>query len=231
MDFFDVVQKRRSIRRFSQTPVPDEVVTKALETAVWAPNSSNTQTWNFYWVESETIKSQLIRSCFDQSAARTAQHLIVATANPKLWRRSLPFLQQWIDDSKAPQPVHFYYKKLLPFTYTIGPFGILGFVKWIILSIVGIFRPVPRGPFSKRDQEEVAIKSAALACENFVLAISAQGYDSCMMEGFDAERVSKLLGIKCSERIVMVIGVGKTAESGTWGNPFRIPLKLVVHRI
>lgn len=231
MDFFDTAMKRRSIRRFEDTAVPDEVVIKALNTAVWAPNSSNAQTWNFYWVNSPEKRLQLNQACFDQSAARTARHLIVATADPTLWRRSLPFLKQWVESCNAPDKVQFYYKKLLPFTYTSDPFGILALVKWMIFSVVGWFKPVPRSPYGRRDQGEVAIKSTALACQNFVLAVTAQGFDSCMMEGFDAVRVRKLLGIQKRERIVMVIGVGKAAEKGSWGTPFRIPHELVIHKV
>ena len=43
-----------------------------------------------------------------------------------------------------------------------------------------------------RDLQEIAIKSAALGAENFVLALEAQGFSSCMMEGHDESRVLKL---------------------------------------
>lgn len=231
MDFFEVIEKRRSIRKYTNEDVPAEAIEKALAAAIKAPNSSNTQTWNFYWVISENKKKKLIEACMSQSAARTANQLIVVTANPQLWKRSLPGLIDWVETSKAPQLVHMYYKKLIPITYRWGFFNSLGFVRWILTSIVGLFRPINRGPYTKRDMQEVAIKSAALACENFVLAMAAQGYASCMMEGFDEHRVSRLLKLNSVERVVMVIGVGKEAERGTWGSQFRLPLDQVLHRV
>jgi nitroreductase len=57
-------------------------------------------------------------------------------------------------------------------------------------------QPVPRGPYTKSEVELWAAKSTALACENLVLAFRAHGFDTCMMEGFDAVRVSKLLHLK-----------------------------------
>ncbi len=104
-------------------------------------------------------------------------------------------------------------------------------LKFLIASAVGLFRPMTRGPYSRRDSQEVAIKSAALAAENFVLAMTAQGFQTCMMEGFDECRVKKLLKMSRSERVLMVIACGEAATNGTWGPRFRLPLESVVKRI
>lgn len=231
MDFFDAVKRRRSIRRFTDENIPAAVIERALDAAVWAPNSSNAQTWNFYWVRDEAKRSALKVACLSQSAARTAAELIVVTANPRLIHRSQPHLVKWTKEAGAPRPVQMYYEKIIPASYRWGWFNIFGLLKWIAFSLVGIFRPVPRRPAFKSDAYEVAIKSAALATENFVLAIAAQDYDSCMMEGFDEVRVRRAVGIACAERVVMVIAVGKAASRGTWAPPFRIPNELVIHRV
>jgi len=230
VDFFDAVKRRRSIRRFTEDQVPDEVVEKALEAAIWAPNSSNMQTWNFYWVKEVELRKKLAEACLNQSAARKAQHLIVVAANAKLWKRSLPYLKSWVEEANAPKQVRLYYNKIVPFTYSYGWFNSFGVVKWLIANLVGQFRPMPRGPNFRRDTQEVAIKSAALASENFVLAIAAQDFDSCMMEGFDGPKVKRTLKLSRSEDVVMVIGVGKATEQGTWAPPFRIPKELVIHK-
>lgn len=155
MDFFEAVEKRRSVRQFTSDPVPDSVVQKALEAALLAPNSSNTQTWNFFWVQSPDQKSRLTQLCLNQSAARKAQHLIVITADPSLWRRSQPKLIQWAVDSKAPASVLAYYQKLIPITYSWGLFNCLAPLKALIAFIVGLLRPMMRGPYSRRDRKSV----------------------------------------------------------------------------
>ncbi len=231
MDFFEAVEKRRSVRKFLDEVVPDEVITKAIEAAVIAPNSSNTQTWNFYWVRSPEKKKMLVEFCMSQSAARAAPHLIVVTADPKLWKRAHAPLLQFIESVNAPKPVHDYYRKLLPVVYRWGLFNINAVFKWLVTTFYGFFKPIQRGPYTRRDLQEVAIKSAALASENFVLAISAQGYASCMMEGFDECRVKKLLGLSFSGRVVMVIAVGREGPRGTWGPRFRLNRDEVIHRI
>lgn len=231
MDVFEAIYKRRSTRQFVDEVVEDVVIEKALSSALWAPNSSNVQTWDFFWVQSPDKKAALTKACLSQSPARKAKHLIVITANPKLWRRSRPHIREWVERENAPSPVRMYYGRLIPITYTWGLFNSLGLLKKIGFFLIGMFRPIMRRPCTRGDLEEVAIKSAALAAENFALAITAQGYDTCMMEGFDEARVRRLLRLNRFYRIVMVIAVGKAAEKATWGRPFRIPEELVVHKV
>ena len=63
------------------------------------------------------------------------------------------------------------------------------------VSIIGLFKPVARGPIFKYDVFEIVTKTTALACQNFMMALVAQGYDSCPMEGFDHKRVKKILNL------------------------------------
>ncbi|MEQ1722618.1 MAG: nitroreductase family protein [Pseudobdellovibrio sp.] len=228
MEFFEVIQKRRSIRKYSEKKVPAEVMNKALDAALLAPNSSNMQTWQFHWVRSEENKKKLIVACLGQGAAATAQELLVVSVSPSLWKKTSK------DILKSGIPAGFekvmtpYYSKLMPFLYG---FQILAPFKWLIFNAVGIFKPIPRKPWSLRDREETCIKSAALACENFMLAISAQGFDTCPMEGFDESRVKSILDLKWSDRVVMVISVGERVDRGLWGERFRSPRDWFIHEI
>ena len=78
MDFFEIIDKRRSVRKFSNKTIPEEVIIKALNAALLAANSSNLQPWEFYWVKDKNNKNDLIKACFSQNAAKTAKELIVA---------------------------------------------------------------------------------------------------------------------------------------------------------
>jgi nitroreductase len=232
MDFGEVVKKRRSIRKFTDKKIPEEIMREALHHATLAPNSSNMQMWDFYWVRNPENKNKLIEACLNQSTARMAQELVVITINTNNWKRSLPYMRKYVDEVNAPKPVKIYYHKLIPLTYRSGFFNILAPVKYLTATIAGFFRPVPRGPYTSRDLQEVCIKSAALACENFVLSLTNHGYQTCMMEGFDEKRVKKLLKLKCGSRVVMVISAGEELPGkGTWGEQFRMPLHEVIHEI
>ena len=232
MEFFEAVKARRSIRKYLPTvEVPDEVVEKALDAALLAPNSSNMQTWQFFWVNSPDKKKKLIEACLNQNAARSAKHLVVVVANASHahWKMTQKEMVRLItkDGIENAHPLVLqYYSKLIPMTYGMR---FLAPVKWLIYNVTGIFRPMSRRPWSGRDVQEVAIKSAALGAENFMLAISAQGYDTCAMEGFDECRVKKIVGLDfwsgpirhCGARVVMVISVGKRDEKGLWGPQVR----------
>ena len=44
---FEIVKKRRSIRKFKDQPVEDDKIKKILEAGVWAPSAGNLQPWVF----------------------------------------------------------------------------------------------------------------------------------------------------------------------------------------
>lgn len=228
MEFFEVIKSRRSVRRYTPTAVPEAVVTKAIDAALLAPNSSNLQTWKFFWVQSKDKKQALVEACLSQGAARTAQELIVIVASPKLWKKTSKAIIENSTPPNSPKQFLEYYKKLVPFTYG---FRILSPLKWLAYNIIGLFRPIMRRPWSFRDVQEVSIKSATLACENFMLAITAQGFATCPMEGFDEKRVKKILDLSCDERVVMVISVGEADPKGIWGNQYRCPKDWFVFKV
>ena len=61
-----------------------------------------------------------------------------------------------------------------------------------------------------------------------MMALVAQGYDSCPMEGFDHKRVKKILKLNSESHVVMVLGVGKADPKGIYGERFRIDEDLVI---
>jgi nitroreductase len=219
MDFFEAVKTRRSIRKYTAKAVPMEVIQKALDAALLAPNSSNLQTWQFFWVRSAAKKQKLVEACLSQAAARSAQELIVAVANPALWKKTNPEMAKFVREVNAPKMVHEYYQRLVPLTYGLW---FLAPVKWALFHLRGIFKPTVRRPMGPWGIREVSIKSTALACENFMLAITAQGFSTCPMEGFDECRVKKILCLPWGARAVMVISVGEADPvRGTWGPQVR----------
>ena len=69
-EFETIIQRRRSNRRFDDAiAVPDAVIQKALEHAILAPNSSNMQCWEFYWIKTDEEKERFGAYCLGQGAA------------------------------------------------------------------------------------------------------------------------------------------------------------------
>lgn len=231
--FETVVRSRRSTRVYSDAKIPEAIVRKCLELATLAPNSSNLQVWEFYWVRSEVKKQELVRLCLGQPAAATAQELIVCVARLDTWRRNskLMLAQLEANEKNVPDSMLHYHRKIVPLAYGQGPFYLFGPFKKLLISILGFFRVVPRGPTSKADMRVWAHKSTALACQNLMLSFRAFGFDSCPMEGMDERRIQKLLGLPKSAEVCMVISAGKRDKHGVYAKQFRFDPSIALFEV
>ena len=227
--FKEIVLGRRSIRKFKPIQVPESIIHECLDLAMLAPNSSNLQPWEFYWVKSHDKKAKLAEYCMNQSAARTASDLIVFVSRPDHWKQGQKLNLEQIDKNDPKQKDFIkYYTQIVPLAYSTDSFGILKVIKTIVSFLTGMFKVSYRGPFGKSGNLLWATKTTSLAAENFMLAIHAAGYDSCPMEGFDQRRVKKLLELPCDAYVSMVIGVGEQDVGGLYGPRFRGPRDLFV---
>ena len=226
MDFFEAVNKRRSVRKFKNTEVPETVMRKCLKASLKAPNSSNLQPWEFYWIRNQEKKKQVVEACFSQNAAKTAKELVIAVSRIDTWKRNRDFIiEEYKKQNKFIPIINNYYNKLIPFAYYHDRFGIAGLIKRIIfvfINIFGYFKPVPRGPIYKHELFETVTKTTALACQNFMMSLVAEGFDSCPMEGFDEIRIKKILKLNWTSHVVMIFGIGKANKKGIYGARFRI---------
>lgn len=224
-EFEKVIRSRRSVRVYTEKKIPEEITRRCLSLAFLAPNSSNLQPWEFYWVRTPEKRQALIKACLSQNAAKTAAELFVCVARTKTYKQHC---RQMIETFEAtgkevPKIVRDYYEKLAPKVYNQGPFGIYGFIKRLLLPLIGLSQPVPRHPSSLADMREWAAKSAALACENLMLSFRAYGYDTCPMEGLDHVRVKKLLNLPSDAICVMAISAGQRSDKGVYGPQIRFP--------
>ncbi len=83
MSIKELIQNRRSVRRFKDEPVSDEEITELLEAARWAPSAGNQQPWHFYVVRDENLLEQLVDVAFGQSFLAEAPVAIVVCAEPE----------------------------------------------------------------------------------------------------------------------------------------------------
>ena len=235
MDFFEVINRRRSVRKFSDEEVPESIIRKCLKAAVKAPNSSNLQPWEFYWIRNSIKKKKVVKACFSQNAAKTAKELVVAVARIDTWKRNRDFiLADYKKKDKLIPIIDNYYNKLIPFAYYHDRLGIVGLLKrivFIFINIFGYFKPVIRGPIYKHELFETVTKTTALACQNFMMSLVAEGFDSCPMEGFDEKRIKKILKLNWKCHVVMIFGIGKSDADGIYNERFRVIDKLVIKKI
>jgi len=78
LDFYDVIQTRRSIRSFKKDLVPKKVLYRVLEAARIAPSASNSQPWKFILVKDENLKEKMVSACQNQHFIADGPLIVVA---------------------------------------------------------------------------------------------------------------------------------------------------------
>lgn len=80
MEFMDAVSKRRSIRAYTDAPVPDDKLGKILEAVRIAPSGRNEQLWKFVVVKNAEKRSKLKEAANNQKQVGQAPVVIAAVA-------------------------------------------------------------------------------------------------------------------------------------------------------
>lgn len=236
----EIINYRRSIRNYKNISIDELKVKHCIELATLAPNSSNMQLWEFYHITNlETLKKLSI-ACLGQESATTAQQMVVFVTRQDLYlKRAKKMLELETQNLQKNSPKEklekrmktrkIYYGFVMPFLY-IRLFGVFGFIRKIVVSIIGIFRPIVY-QVSENDIRVVVHKTCALAAQTFMLAMANEKYDTCPMEGFDSRKVKRILNLPFGTEINMIISCGIRNEKGVWGDRMRVPFNEVYHKI
>jgi nitroreductase len=229
--FTSTVESRRTVRDFLPEPMPQEVLDRCLDAARLAPSSSNLQPWEFVIIRDPKVRQLANAACLDQLPAKTAPLLIALITHRDTWRRNRDEIIRTFEARGPLRPSHAsYYRKIIPLIYTTGPFGILGPLKRAFSRISSLFKPTPN-LMTRSDIRVMAHKSTALAAATFMLALRAEGYDSCPMEGFDPWRAKVLLDLPRGAEVNMFLAVGKRSDKGIWWDRVLMPREWVVRDI
>lgn len=82
MDYFDLIQKRRSVRDFTSDPVSREDLDEILKAAISAPSAGDLQGYEIYVVKDEKTKNELAEAALGQDPVRSAHVCLVFCASP-----------------------------------------------------------------------------------------------------------------------------------------------------
>ena len=82
MDFFKIVEDRRSMRKYAETPVEEEKLHKILETANRAPSAGNLQGYEIYVVRKLEMRQALVKAAWDQEFLAEAPVVLIFCADP-----------------------------------------------------------------------------------------------------------------------------------------------------
>src|SRR3990172_4748594 len=188
MDLFDAIQGRKSIRRFKQTPVPDEDIKKILDAGRLAPSANNTQPWSFVVIKDR----KMLRKMADAARAMVDRMVPHAKDEKQAQRLAAYKSNYYVFFENAPMVIAVFME-----AYDAGTDRILAKMGYSAEEIRRL-RPLP------------GLQSVSAAVQNMLLAIHALGYGSCWMTGplVAQEAFGKLLGYGKDKYIAALLPIG-----------------------
>ena len=192
MDLFDAIQGRKSIRRFKQTPVPDEDIKKILDAGRLAPSANNTQPWSFVVIKDR----KMLRKMADAARAMVDRMVPHAKDEKQAQRLAAYKSNYYVFFENAPMVIAVFME-----AYDAGTDRILAKMGYSAEEIRRL-RPLP------------GLQSVSAAVQNMLLAIHALGYASCWVEGTllrKEEEMKKVLGIPDHLRRMIFLPIGAPA--------------------
>lgn len=85
-EFYDLIKQRRTVREFSNKPIPKEIINNCIRAAGTAPSGANLQPWHFVVVSDTKIKKQI------RTAAEEEEKEFYTKRAPKEWLDALAAL-------------------------------------------------------------------------------------------------------------------------------------------
>ena len=83
MDLMEAIKTRRSIRRFRETPVPENLLKEVLNAARLAPSADNAQPWKIIVVRDEQMKQKVTQASNGQKFLVQAPVVLVVCGIPE----------------------------------------------------------------------------------------------------------------------------------------------------
>lgn len=85
-EFYDLIKQRRTVREFSNKPIPKEIINNCIRAAGTAPSGANLQPWHFVVVSDTKIKKQI------RTAAEEEEKEFYTKRAPNEWLDALAAL-------------------------------------------------------------------------------------------------------------------------------------------
>ncbi|MGZ7067293.1 MAG: nitroreductase family protein, partial [Methanobacterium sp.] len=81
MDLSEVIMNRRSIRKYKEKEIDDDLINKIVEAGIWAPSAGDLQSWDAVIVKDEKTKFKITVAAYVQDFLVKTPVLIVICAN------------------------------------------------------------------------------------------------------------------------------------------------------
>jgi nitroreductase len=99
MEFYEVIKKRKSVRKYDTKKIPDDVLNRVLEAGRIAPSAKNIQPWKFIVVRDQALKKQVAEASRGQMFMADADVIICGCALEKIaWGRMGGYMSSFAVD-------------------------------------------------------------------------------------------------------------------------------------
>ena len=200
MDFSEIgelIKTRRSVRKFQDKPVPEDLLLKALELATWAPNGGNYQPWRFLIVSNKKLINQMA------DAVKAKTELMTSWPEAKQFGE---VVERWRKASD------FFRGAPVCMAVLMGKYSSIADQ---ILRARGETDPVGREIRSYRQLGNSSLQSVAAAITYLLLILHYFGLATTWMAGPQQAKkeIEQILGVPPEWEFVDLIPVGYPAET------------------
>lgn len=183
--FEEALNFRHACKVFDATKkISDEDIRYILEAGRKSPSSFGMEAWKFLVITNEALKSKLRPVCWDQEQITSCSHLVVVLAGIDSVKPESGIPRKRFERRQMPQEKLDFYLKLYA-----------NHLAKTLSSDANIYA--------------WSAKQTAIASGNMMTAAAIKGIDSCPIEGFEKEKVEKILNIDPTQfQLSMLIPFG-----------------------
>ncbi|EKK0585556.1 NAD(P)H-dependent oxidoreductase [Campylobacter upsaliensis] len=179
MNFKEMLEKRHACKLFDGRKIPKEDLKFILESGVLAPSSHGFEPWKFFVLNDR--QEELSKLCFNQQNVATASHNIILVARKDLQEKDA-FARSQIRRFSGSSEENFQ-RILQIYTHKTNQ-------------------------MSDKELYEYAKLQCYLALMQMSLAAISIGVDSCMIGGFEKEKVDAFLKLKEPFESAVILSLG-----------------------
>jgi len=191
MELLDKLNWRYAAKAMNGEKIAEDKVERILEAARLAPTSSGLQPFEIFVVKSQDVKERIKPVAWNQSVVTDCSHLLVFAA--------------W--DTYTPERINY----MFDLTNDIRGFKNEGWED---------YRKMLLNSYPQKDVEENfnhAAKQAYIAFAEALTAAAFEGVDTTPMEGFDADAVDQILGLREKGlRSAVLLPMGYRKDDADW---------------
>ena len=185
-ELIEIIESRRSVRKFLPDTVPKSDIDKMLYAASWAPSGTNQQNWFFIVVTSDCVKTAMKEAVVEKLKEVSGK---IGLNDAKMVFEA--YTSNFVFFDKAPV--------------------VIAVAKRPYVSMATkLFK---RYKIELKSWSTADVQGPSAAVQNIILMAHALGYGSCWMTGplIAGEKLEDVLGISAPDELMALLPIGKPA--------------------